>query len=373
MSNQSFPGSQSAKAPAADGLPTARVLNAAVAGAGLMGYWHAQAIERAGGRVLAVIDRDPGAAQRLAARLPQGAQGRVQAWPSLDAAIKEQALDVLHVCTPTTTHAALAGEGLAAGLHVLVEKPLAPTAGETGRLLQLAAAHGRLLCPVHQFVFQPGVQEAGRRLSSLGQLVRLHVEIRTAGGAGLDGAAQDQLAADILPHCLSLAEFLLPGGVQNVAWRTLRSRPGELCVLGSAGGVALLFDLSLHGRPPINRCTLVGERGTLRLNLFHGYGVQESGAVSKLHKVTQPFAAGIQELAAAAGNLGRRSLRRQGAYPGLWELILRFYGLLAQGAAPSLTVGALMESLLPEIAPAGTLAVACARDAILACAEEVRP
>jgi predicted dehydrogenase len=326
---------------------TAGALNAAIAGAGLMGYWHAQAVARAGGRVLAVIDRDPAAAQRLAARLPQA-----RPYPSLEAAATEHALDVLHVCTPTATHVALARAGLEHGLHVLVEKPLAPTARETGQLLELAAARGLALCPVHQFVFQAGVQAAQRRQHALGRPVRLQVEIRSAGGAGLDDAAQNQLAADILPHCLALAEHLLPGSIQAAAWRTLQPRAGELCVLGRAGATAILFDLSLHGRPPINRCTLVGERGALLLNLFHGYAVYERGAVSKLHKVMQPLAASAQELGTAAANLAGRTLHRQPAYPGLWELIRQFYSAVAQQAAPPL-------------APAAVLAVACARDAIL--------
>jgi hypothetical protein len=55
--------------------------------------------------------------------------------------------------------------------------------------------------------------------------------------------------------------------------------------------------------------------------------------------------------------LGQRALRRQTAYPGLWELVQQFYAAAAQHA-PS------------PISPAATLAVACARDAILKSVKE---
>lgn len=332
-----------------------------------MGYWHAQAVVRAGGRVAAVIDRDPAAAQRLAAKLP-GAH----AYPSLDAASAEQPLDVLHVCTPTPSHVTLAGAGLMRGLHVLVEKPLAPSAAETGKLLDLAASQGVMLCPVHQFIFQQGVQAARRRLHALGRVVRLQVEIRSAGGEGAGAAGQDQLVVDMLPHCLSLAQFLLGGGVDKAEWHAVRPQPGELCVIGTLGSTVLVFDLSLHGRPAVNRCVLVGENGSLRLNLFHGYAAAESGSVSRTRKVLQPFAATTTELAAAAANLGRRTLRRQTAYPGLWELVSRFYFAAAQGTAAVAAVAPVGSvapvapvALMAPIAPADTLAVACARDAII--------
>ena len=110
----------------------------AIAGAGLMGRWHAHAAERAGGRVVAVVDRDRGRAQRLASR-HRGARAFKDAEASFDIA------DVVHICTPTQTHVALAGAALAARRPVLVEKPLAPTAADTQELVRLAETHAVML------------------------------------------------------------------------------------------------------------------------------------------------------------------------------------------------------------------------------------
>ncbi len=55
--------------------------------------------------------------------------------------------DVAVVATPNRTHVPLASAALAAGLHVVVDKPLAPSAAEARRLIGEARERGRLLVP----------------------------------------------------------------------------------------------------------------------------------------------------------------------------------------------------------------------------------
>src|SRR5262245_19238381 len=113
----------------------------AIVGAGLMGRSHAQAAARAGGGIVAVVDLDPARGARLASRYAGS-----KAVTALDAVLGE--VDLVHLCTPGASHAALAREALEAGRHALVEKPLAPAADETLSLLDLAAERRVLLCPV---------------------------------------------------------------------------------------------------------------------------------------------------------------------------------------------------------------------------------
>jgi predicted dehydrogenase len=309
-------------------------VSAAVVGAGLMGRWHARELARVGGELVAFADPDP----RTAAR-----------FPTLTALLDATAVDVVHVCAPTEAHEELVAEALAAGAHVLVEKPLAPDAEATGRLLEAARQAGRLLCPVHQYLFQPGMQRAPDALRRIGALVEVDFIACSAGG----GAALDQVALDIVPHALAVLQRLLPGGLEGVGWKTERPRPGELRAYGRAGGAGVSVTVSMSGRPPRNELRAVCEGGTLELDFFHGFAHIERGGTSRRYKAFRPFARSVVTTTVAAANLGRRARRREPAYPGLRTLIERFYAAATTGAEAPITAEE-------------TIAVARARDAIAA-------
>ncbi len=95
----------------------------AVVGCGAIAHWHLDAIERAGIpiTVTAAVDPDGAQAARLAART-----GAV-AYASLAAALAAGGFDAALIAVPHHLHEQLATEALAAGVHVLLEKPLAPT------------------------------------------------------------------------------------------------------------------------------------------------------------------------------------------------------------------------------------------------------
>jgi predicted dehydrogenase len=67
-------------------------------------------------------------------------------------------VDAVVVATNPATHFELAAEALEAGKHVLVEKPLALTAGDCRELGDLAREAGRVLMVGHTFRFSPAVQ-----------------------------------------------------------------------------------------------------------------------------------------------------------------------------------------------------------------------
>ena len=299
-----------------------------------MGRWHARELARAGGSVVAVADPDP----RTGAR-----------FKTLTALLEATRVDVVHVCTPTEAHEALVDEALAAGAHVLVEKPLAHDAEATGRLLAAAREAGRLLCPVHQYLFQPGMLRAPEALERIGPLVQVDFIACSAGG----GASLDQVALDIVPHALAVLQRLLPGGLEQVSWSAARPRAGELRAYGQTEAAGVSVTVSMSGRPPRNELRAVCEGGTLELDFFHGFSHLERGGASRRYKAARPFALSLGRAARAGANLGRRAARREPAYPGLRTLIERFYDAARTGAeAP--------------ISPGETMAVALARDAIAA-------
>jgi predicted dehydrogenase len=119
------------------GPPLSGTLRVGVVGAGYFGRFHAQKIAANPRTALSGIsDSDPAHAASLAAEL--GAP--VLDWPALLAAS-----DAIVVAAPAEAHFALADAALAAGRHVLVEKPIAATLDQADRLAARAAASGLVL------------------------------------------------------------------------------------------------------------------------------------------------------------------------------------------------------------------------------------
>ncbi|HTI68349.1 MAG TPA: Gfo/Idh/MocA family oxidoreductase [Candidatus Limnocylindria bacterium] len=80
----------------------------------------------------------------------------VKACRSLEELLADPEVDAVDICTPTKTHVPMALAALAAGKHVLVEKPLARTAGEASALLEAAAASSKIIMPAMCMRFWPG-------------------------------------------------------------------------------------------------------------------------------------------------------------------------------------------------------------------------
>ncbi len=66
-----------------------------------------------------------------------------------EALIADPAIDLVVISTPNPTHFPLAQAALAAGKHVVIDKPLTPSAAEADTLIAQAASAGRLLVPFH--------------------------------------------------------------------------------------------------------------------------------------------------------------------------------------------------------------------------------
>ena len=321
---------------------------AAIIGAGLMGRWHAHAVRRLGGRVTVIVDPNDAAREALGRRHPEA---RLAA--ELDPPLVARHANAAHVCTPLSTHAAVVRGVVEAGLHALVEKPFAENAETTADLLALADARGVIVCPVHQFVFQDGVQRIVDWMPKLGRICRVDFSTCTAGATGEDRASLDELVAEILPHPLALVSSLLDAPLVAKRWHVVYPTPGELRTVTTIGDAVVTVAISAHGRPTENVLRVVGTAGSATADLFHGFAVRHTGVVSRRAKIAQPLIIAGLTLGGASLNLGRRAVLREPAYPGLRELVRRFY---------SATRG---ERLTP-ISPASIVDIACARDRVLA-------
>ena len=301
----------------------------AIVGAGLMGRWHARYAARAGAEVVAIVDTRSDAAAALQRRYP-----RARTFASLDDCLAAGAPMAIHVCTGSEGRARLADAALAAGCHVLAEKPVAASRAEAARLVGLAREKGLSLCPVHQFPFQHGFARVVADPARLGELLRAEYIVRSAGGEGLQPEARRALVREILPHPVSLFRKVLGHGLAAGGWNVLVSGNDELELAGRDGSVPLRIDIGLRARPTRNELILTGSRATARVDLFHGYAVVDAGGASRTDKALAPLRAGARLLWAAGTNLARRAADREPAFPGLRELVRRFYASIAGNAPP---------------------------------------
>jgi predicted dehydrogenase len=129
-----------------------------------MGQAHAQAWAALAPEVevVAVVDR---AAPRPLAGVPTA-----RPTTDLEGVLRDPAIEVLSICTPTDTHLELTRRALAAGKHVLLEKPLARTVADGEELVRLGAAARGTLMIAHVVRFFPGYVAVRELAGSFGPL-----------------------------------------------------------------------------------------------------------------------------------------------------------------------------------------------------------
>lgn len=112
-------------------------IGTAIIGSGFIGTVHIEALRRIGVRVVGLLEATPelGMARAEALGLPR-------AYASLAEILADDAVQVVHVTSPNELHHPQVREILAAGLHVVCEKPLAMTSAESAELVELAASRG---------------------------------------------------------------------------------------------------------------------------------------------------------------------------------------------------------------------------------------
>ena len=134
-------------------------LKAGVAGAGVMGRNHARVLAEVQGVDLTTIF-DPDSVTGHGVADLYGAEAVTTAEAFVDAG-----LDCAVVATPNRFHADLSVALLEKGVHVLVEKPIAPTVADAQRMIDAAKANGRVLMVGHVERFNPAVETVRRAIA----------------------------------------------------------------------------------------------------------------------------------------------------------------------------------------------------------------
>jgi len=233
-----------------------------------------------------------------------GAEG-AKTYADYREALKDETIDIVHVCTPNDSHADIAIAALEAGKHVMCEKPMAKTAADAARMVEAAKRTGKKLTIGYNNRFRPDSQHL-KKLCEDGEFgdiyyAKAHAIRRRAvptWGVFLDEEKQGGgPLIDIGTHALDLTLWMMnnykPKVVLGTAYHKLSQKenaanawgpwdPAKFTVEDSAFGMIVMENgatIMLESSWALNsldvdeaKCTLCGTeggadmKGGLRLN-----------------------------------------------------------------------------------------------------------
>jgi predicted dehydrogenase len=207
----------------------------AVAG---LGYWGPNLARNFDdlGVLTALCDVDEAHRGRFASRYPQA-----RMYGDFDELLADDGVDAVVIATPVPTHYDLARRALAAGKHVLVEKPPAMRGVEIDELVATAAERDLVLMPGHLLLYHPGIRklkslivagELGEVLCVYGNRQNLGI-VRTNENAlwslGVHDLSVILYLLDEEPdECIANGRDFLTPGVEDVVFCYLRFPSGKI-------------------------------------------------------------------------------------------------------------------------------------------------
>jgi len=318
-----------------------------IVGAGMIGNFHARAIQAmTGGSLHSVYAKRPEAAEAF------GREHGARPYSDLDAFLGDPELDIVTIATPSGAHLEPTLAALAAGKHVVCEKPLEITTARIDRMIEAAQAAGRTLAAILNRRFHPGMDafkkavDEGRfgRLTSASAYIKWYRDQAYYDSAGwrgtwaLDGGGalmnQSIHTIDALAHlagpvksvqanaaCLAherievediaVAILEFENGARGViegstcTWST-DGHPARVQLCGTEGSVFLadeafeLWDF-MHGRPgdeEIRRTLMKGQEAGLGANDPKAIGFHQHQR--NFEEVVQAIAEGREPSTSAA-------------------------------------------------------------------------
>lgn len=196
-------------------------------------------------------------------------------YQSIDDLLDDPEIELVVVNTPNDTHVAFAEKALRAGKHVLIEKPVAPTAKEAAYLFDLAERCGKLLLPYHNRRFDSDYQSLKTVIEGhrVGRPIELHIRFdRFKPNIGVKAFKEKKQAAsgilyDLGSHLLDqvIALFGRPKSMTKIkgVFRedSVVDDYGSI-ILNYAGGLNVFITTSLLVANPQASFVLHGTKGS---------------------------------------------------------------------------------------------------------------
>ncbi|HET7279757.1 MAG TPA: Gfo/Idh/MocA family oxidoreductase [Dermatophilaceae bacterium] len=231
-------------------------LRAGLLGLGMMGRHHARVLGSLDGVDLVGV-ADPGGD-------PHGVAGGRPLFESVEQLI-EQGLDYCMVAVPTVYHEAVGLALAEAGVHAIIEKPLAPDPPSAERLAKAFADRGLLGAVGHIERYNPALQQARARLEA-GELGDVYQVATRRQGPFPSRIADVGVVKDLGTHDIDLTAWVTQQAYTSVAARTAyksgREHEDLVAVVGLLANGTVTNHLVNWLSPLKERVTIItGERG----------------------------------------------------------------------------------------------------------------
>ncbi len=254
--------------------------------------------ESDGADLTAICDLDPAKLERGGGRYPDAA-----AIPDFEQLLEDPDLDAVVIATPVFTHFELAGAALAAGKHVLVEKPLATSSEQAHELIALAEAGERVLMCGHTFLYSPAVR-AIKELIDRGELGAIHFISSSRVNLGLHQPDVSVLW-DLGPHDFSILRYWLgenPVSVSAFGRDSVLDGVHDVAFVNLAFPSGLIANLEMSWLAPskLRRTVIVGSE---KMVVYEDGGAEPVRVFNSGVELSEPASFGEFQLSYRTGDV----------------------------------------------------------------------
>ena len=268
-----------------------QALRVGVVGVGYLGRFHALIYSRLPGvHLVGVADIDGARAEAVAS------EASCSAFADPFALIG--AVDAVSVVVPTTAHLDVAGPYLRRGVHMLLEKPVAPDLAQGSEIVRLAEAAGVTLQIGHLERFNAGIMELARRIDA-----PRFIEAQRMGGF-TERATDVDVVSDLMIHDIDIILALVDSDLADV-------RAVGTPVLTDHVDIANARLEFVNGTVANVVASRVSDRTTRRIRVFQPRGYLSLDFVAQ----TLDIAAPVSRADAARPEIARERLQVEPAMP----------------------------------------------------------
>jgi predicted dehydrogenase len=237
----------------------------AVIGVGSMGRNHARVYsELAESQLVGVAD------DNLQTSRAVGSTYGVKAYQDYRQLLDAEKPEAVTIAVPTAMHEEVAAYALKAGVHVLIEKPIAATVEEGLRLIRLADEKNCKLMVGHIVRFNPAIQELKKKLDN-GDLGRIFQVFCRRAGPFPARVRDVGVVVDLAPHDIDIMRFLIgadPVRVYSETEQRIHTAHEDMVfgLLRFPGGVIGSLEINWLTPTKVREVLVLGERGLFRVD-----------------------------------------------------------------------------------------------------------